>query len=229
MAAALTIAVLMALSVMLVRVASVVMRLTGLPDNVARFQCMSALTGTGFTTHESEMIVNYPIRRRVLVVLMVLGNLGLVSVGATVIVAVVDSGADGGAGAGAIAGQVAMLVGAVAVILVMSTSRTLDRLMCGAAEALLRRTTELGARRFRRVLQLDDGYSIVEHVWRGEAAVARAAVAPEKYPLTVLAVRSGAARDTSQFSEVATVAPGDVLICYGSDAAHDAFEAALDA
>ena len=51
--AALTIAVLRALSVSVVRVAGVAMRLTGLPEAVARFQCSSALTGTGFTTHKA--------------------------------------------------------------------------------------------------------------------------------------------------------------------------------
>ena len=55
------------------------MRLTGLAQNVATFQCISALSGTGFTTSESGMIVNYPVRRRILIVLMLFGNLGLVS------------------------------------------------------------------------------------------------------------------------------------------------------
>ncbi|MEE3093585.1 MAG: potassium transporter TrkA, partial [Pseudomonadota bacterium] len=49
---------------------TIVMRLTGLSQNVATFQCISALSGTGFTTSESEMIVNYPVRRRILIVLM---------------------------------------------------------------------------------------------------------------------------------------------------------------
>ncbi|HUT51477.1 MAG TPA: hypothetical protein VM325_19285 [Alphaproteobacteria bacterium] len=79
MAAALTIAVLFSFSFIVVRIAAVAMRITGLAENVARFQCVSALTGAGFTTTESEMIVNYPIRRRIIVALMVLGNMGLVS------------------------------------------------------------------------------------------------------------------------------------------------------
>ena len=52
------------------------MRLTGLAQNVATFQCISALSGTGFTTSESEKIVNYPVRRRILIVLMLFGNSG---------------------------------------------------------------------------------------------------------------------------------------------------------
>ena len=65
MEAAFTVMVIFTLSTIVVRLASTIMRLTGLPDNVARFQSLSAITGTGFTTRESELIVNYPIRRRV--------------------------------------------------------------------------------------------------------------------------------------------------------------------
>mgnify|MGYP001215811411 FL=1 len=86
MAASLAIAVLFAGSFIIVRIAAVAMRLTGLPENVARFQSVSALTGAGFTTSESEMIVHYPARRRIVVILMVLGNLGLVSTASTLIV-----------------------------------------------------------------------------------------------------------------------------------------------
>lgn len=37
---------------------------TGLERQVARFQVISMLTGTGFTTGESELIIDHPVRRR---------------------------------------------------------------------------------------------------------------------------------------------------------------------
>lgn len=43
---------------------TVLFRFTGLPDEKARFQVMSLLTGTGFTTRESEMILISRRRRR---------------------------------------------------------------------------------------------------------------------------------------------------------------------
>ena len=39
-------------------------RFTGLPDEKARFQVISLLTGCGFTTRESEMILSNRPRRR---------------------------------------------------------------------------------------------------------------------------------------------------------------------
>lgn len=159
MVAALTIAVILAFSVAIVRVASVAMRLTGLPENVARFQCLSALTGTGFTTGESEMIVNFPVRRKILVALMVVGNLGIVSIGTTFVVALTrtDEGTD------ALLFQLIALLAAVALIAVMSLSASLDRIMCGMAAKILRKTTELSSRGYRTLLQLDNGLSVAEH------------------------------------------------------------------
>jgi len=57
-------------------------RLTGLPDEKARFQVISLLTGTGFTTRESEMVMTSRIRRRLARVTMLFGyvfNITIVS------------------------------------------------------------------------------------------------------------------------------------------------------
>ena len=48
-------------------------RLTGLPDDRARFQVLSLLTGTGFTTRESELILGSRRRRRLARVTMLFG------------------------------------------------------------------------------------------------------------------------------------------------------------
>ena len=57
-------------------------RLTGLPDEKARFQVISLLTGTGFTTRESEMILASRQRRRLARATMLFGyvfNITIVS------------------------------------------------------------------------------------------------------------------------------------------------------
>lgn len=46
---------------------------TGLPEEKARFQVMSLLTGTGFTTRESEIIITSRVRRRLARVTMLFG------------------------------------------------------------------------------------------------------------------------------------------------------------
>ncbi len=43
---------------------TILFRFTGLPDELARFQVLSLLTGTGYTTQESEMVLSNRRRRR---------------------------------------------------------------------------------------------------------------------------------------------------------------------
>ena len=68
------------LSFFVVRAAATALRMTGMEEQRARFQALSAFTGTGFTTREAEIVVNNPLRRRVVTWLMILGNAGIVTV-----------------------------------------------------------------------------------------------------------------------------------------------------
>ena len=57
-------------------------RLTGLPAEKARFQVISILTGTGFTTRESEIVLSSRLRRRLALATMLFGyafNITIVS------------------------------------------------------------------------------------------------------------------------------------------------------
>lgn len=48
-------------------------RFTGVPDEKARFQVISLLTGCGYTTHESELLLSSKSRRRLARVIMLFG------------------------------------------------------------------------------------------------------------------------------------------------------------
>ncbi len=52
---------------------TIIFRFTGLPDEKARFQVISLLTGCGFTTRESEMILTSRPRRRLARITMLFG------------------------------------------------------------------------------------------------------------------------------------------------------------
>lgn len=57
--------------IVVVNICSILLRLTGMPIKKARFQVISLLTSTGFTTRESEIIVQHPVRRKIASWLMV--------------------------------------------------------------------------------------------------------------------------------------------------------------
>ena len=69
-------------------------RFTGLPADKARFQVISLLTGTGFTTRESEIILSSRRRRRLARVTMLFGyvfNITIVSTFINVFISVKDA------------------------------------------------------------------------------------------------------------------------------------------
>jgi hypothetical protein len=51
--------------------------MTGLDKKIAKFQVISMLTGTGFTTGESELIIDHPVRRKLGAFLILFGAFSL--------------------------------------------------------------------------------------------------------------------------------------------------------
>ena len=60
-------------------IGSVALERTGLERSSARFQALSAFSGTGFTTSQAERVINHPTRRRIISFLIILGNTGSVT------------------------------------------------------------------------------------------------------------------------------------------------------
>jgi len=78
-----TLLVVLFISLIVVRVASVALTLSGMSREAARFQARSAWTGTGFTTEEAEAVLRHPVRRRIISLLMQLRGVGLVTAAST--------------------------------------------------------------------------------------------------------------------------------------------------
>jgi hypothetical protein len=66
-------------------VASIALMLTGMDRRKARFEALSAFFGVGFTTRNSEEIVRHPQRRRIISIIIVLGNAGIIAVIASLV------------------------------------------------------------------------------------------------------------------------------------------------
>jgi len=77
--------VIILVSLLAVRVGSTALMMTGLSWDTASFQSYSAFFGVGFTTREAEMVVNHPVRRRIIRDLILAGNVGLTSALATLV------------------------------------------------------------------------------------------------------------------------------------------------
>lgn len=69
-----------AVSLLVIRIGTMALVLTGLSKDTAEFQAYSAFFGVGFTTAESELVMNHPVRRRIVRHLILMGQVGLTSV-----------------------------------------------------------------------------------------------------------------------------------------------------
>lgn len=79
MIAAVTLFLLSHFQALITRVAAIALAHTGLSTQSARFQARSAYTGSGYTSSETEKIMNHPVRRKIIYSLMLIGNAGIVT------------------------------------------------------------------------------------------------------------------------------------------------------
>ena len=220
MIAALSLILIFAVSFFLIRLASVALGLTGLPIANARFQAMSALTGTGFTTTESELIVNYPIRRNIIAGLMLLGNFGIVSVVSTTMISFIHTDAQ----LQAIMIQLAWIAGGTVMFFVVMLNPIVDRTMCGLISNFLKKFTFLGGRRYSRLLQLGGQLSVSEHQFFADKSVTAQSLIQSTEKTPILAVKRASGSTEIFSAEMNNIEPGDTLIIFGPDTAHENFE-----
>jgi len=156
MAAIASVLVVTLVTLLIARVATVALTLTGLSTEAARFQARSALTGTGFTTNESESVTGHPVRRRIVMMLMLIGGAGLVTVIATLMVGF------SGANEGQALDRVLLLVGGLTVLWVLTRSDAVNRRLAWVIAKVLNRWTDLDARDYGALLHLSDQYAVGE-------------------------------------------------------------------
>ncbi len=160
-AAVLSFLLIVVISLIVVRVATVALTLTGLSKQFARFQARSAFTGAGFTTNEAERVTGHPVRRRIIMILMLLGNAGLVTSVATLITGFVG----GGEGEGIFASawfKVLLLFTGLGGLWIIAFSKTIDRAMSRIIRWALKRWTTLEVRDYEGLLHLSGDYAVSE-------------------------------------------------------------------
>lgn len=201
------------LSLIVTRIATVALMSTGLSRDIARFQARSALTGVGYTTSEAEPIVNHPVRRRIVMFLMLVGNAGLVTIVASMIFTFV-----GEAGASQKLIRLAVILAGLVGIFVLSKSERVDRWMHRVIVRVLSRYTDLEIHDYVRLLQLRKDYGVTEvRVQPGDWMEGRtlAELELDREGILVLGIHrdDGTYRGAPQGETV--FRPGDHVVVYG--------------
>jgi hypothetical protein len=144
-------------SLIAVRVGATALMMTGLSWDTASFQSYSAFFGVGFTTKEAEMVVNHPVRRRIIRDLILAGNIGLTSALATLVVTLMQS---------AETSHLLLIVGALVtgalVLLFLSRIGWLQKLLDRVIRYTLERTGMVRALDYELLLRIQYGYVVSE-------------------------------------------------------------------
>jgi hypothetical protein len=211
--AILTVLVIVTMSLLVTRVATAALTLTGLSRESARFQARSALTTTGFTTVESERIVRHPVRRRIIMTLMLIGQAGIVTVIATLALSFATVGAFRDT-----VMRLVLLLGGLVLLLFLARSQRFDRMIQPLIRRLLGRFTDLDVRDYASLLHIHGEFAVSELAVEADDWIAGRTlqeVRPADEGLLILGVQRDATTYFGAPTGATRIRAGDTLIVYG--------------
>lgn len=204
--------IVLAVSLLVTRIATIALTATGLSRESARFQARSAFSGSGFTTSESEAVVRHPVRRRIIMLLMLVGNAGIVAVIASFVLTFVEPAS------GALPWvRIATLLTGIVALLAFANSRVIDGWITGLTMRALKRWTDLDTRDYAGLLHVGGDYVVTELLvhdgdWLADRSLVSLALRREG------AVLLGIERPDGSYLGVphgdTVISPGDVLVLY---------------
>lgn len=150
----LTLLVIILVSIIINKIATIALQRTGLPRDVASFQAQSAFSGAGFTTSESEYVVNHPVRRKIIRLLILLGSAGFSGVIATLVLTFVGQTREG-----AIT-RLALLTLGLMLLYIFASSKRIDSVVGKVIEWALDRFTTIRVVDYESLLGVGHGYTV---------------------------------------------------------------------
>lgn len=154
MEALLTLLIIILVSIIINKIATIALQRTGLPRDVASFQAQSAFSGVGFTTSESEYVVNHPVRRRIIRLLILMGSAGITGAIATLVLTFIGQTREG-----AII-RLGLLALGLLLLYIFASSQRIDKLIGRIIEWALDRFTTIRVVDYEALLGVGHGYTI---------------------------------------------------------------------
>jgi len=199
------------ISVLIVKIAAVALNLTGLDEKRSFFQALSAFTGTGFTTSDSELVVRHDVRRKIVMVLMILGNAGLVSVITTLVLTFRIGGAT------PIILNILIILVSIFLLVKISQNKGMTRKFTRKIQERLAQSATFTKRPVAEILRLAEGYGIAEvSLAESFEDIGKTLIDSSfrQQDILVLAIERGTRVIPAPHAEDMLEA-GDNLICYG--------------
>ena len=213
MTAIISLLVIISLSVLTTRIGSLALVHTGLSLEVAKFQSRSAFMGVGFTTREAELVVNHPVRRKILMILFFLGNAGIITTISSVIFSFISLEQSG-----FISPEVLVLIAGLSSLFFLTQSRWVEQKVSKIINRALKRYTTLDVKDYYSLLHLTENYrvseiTVAENDWLANKDLSELQLDAEG--IIVLGIKRGNGKYVGAPTGNTAVKKDDVLILYG--------------
>jgi hypothetical protein len=201
------------LSLLVTRIAAMALMFTGLSHEVARFQARSAFSGVGFTTSEAELIMGHPVRRKIIMVLMLLGNIGIATVVATVMVSLLST-----ASSENWLRNILLFVVGLSLLWIMALSHFVERNLNRVIAWGLKKWTRLEIQDYVAILHLQNEFAVWEikvepNDWLADKSLIEAGLSREG--VLILGIQRQGGLYIGAPQGTSTIHVGDVLVMYG--------------
>jgi len=201
------------LSLVVTRIAAMALMFTGLSVETARFQARSAFSGVGFTTSESELIMNNPVRRKILMLLMLLGNIGIATVVATVIVSLLST-----ASSANWLRNIILFMGCLSLLWFIAVSHFVEQNLNRIIAWGLKKWTRLEVQDYVTILHLQNEFAVWEMKvepddWLAGKSLIDAGLSREG--VLILGIQRGKDSYIGAPQGISKIHEGDMLVMYG--------------
>lgn len=214
MIAVLTLILILSVSFLITKVATIALMHTGLSQQSAKFQARSVFTGVGYATKESESIVNHPLRRKIVMMLMLLGNAGIVSVIASLVLTFWSNQEDDLA----LPWRILMMIAGLLFLWWLFSSKWFNNMLSRLINWGLNKYTDLSVYDYAGILHLGGEYKIAEVFvkeshWMANSTLAEMAISKEGVFILGVTRKDGSYLGVP--GHETCILPGDTLIVYG--------------
>ncbi len=211
-----TVICIVTISLLITKIAAAMLANTGLSMHSAKFQSRSAFTGVGFTTSESEQITTHPTRRKIVASLMLLGNAGIVTVMASLLLTFVHKDEQGmpwyfG---------VAILVGAIIILTIVASSNKVDAALTKLVNKILSRYKIFSTYNYGSLYKLADDYHISDLYVRSGGWLEGKKASDERFQqagIIVLGIEKPDGTYVGAITPDTVFLENDLLIIYGRE------------
>ncbi len=201
------------LSLLVTRIAAMALMFTGLSREAARFQARSAFSGVGFTTTEAELIMNHPVRRKIIMILMLLGNIGIATVVATIMVSLLST-----AGSENWLRNVLLFIVCLSALWIIALSHFVERNLNRIIAWGLKKWTRLEIQDYVAILHLQNEFAVWEikvepNDWLADKSLNEAGLSREGVLILGIQRKGGFYIGAPQ--GISNIHEGDFLVLYG--------------